>query len=172
MRIAISGSVGVGKTTIATQLAQKLQFQCIHANDIAKQFKIEEQQDLQTFDFDIKQCLNYIEKEYAQSQYIIFEGHFTHLLSPDFIDIIIIINRDLQELREEYTKRQYTEMKIKDNLEVESLNVCFYEAEEEGHEEHHFIVIENTQELDVEDIVLELFRKIQKKKKNTPIRVK
>jgi adenylate kinase len=163
MRIAISGSVGVGKTTIAQQLAQKLDFQLIHLNEIAEKFKVEDQEKLQTFDFDVKACLEYIENNYNNSQHIIFEGHFAHLLSPSFIDIIVIINRDVAELQEEYKRRGYNKEKIEQNSDVENFNVCFYEAEEEGYEENQFIVYENSSQFEVEECVQILFKKIQKK---------
>ncbi|MCH8519980.1 MAG: AAA family ATPase [Nanoarchaeota archaeon] len=163
MRIAISGSVGVGKTTITKLLSKKLQFDIIHLNDIAQKFKKEDIIQLQTFDFDVEKCLNFIEKEFENKNNIIFEGHFAHLLSPDFIDILIIINRDLKELHQEYIQRGYNEQKVKDNLEVESLNVCFYEAEEEGFKDYQFIVFENSQDFEVEEVVQILLKKIQKK---------
>ena len=164
MRIAISGSVGVGKTTISKQLAKKLQLECIHLNEIAEQFKIKDHKELQTFDFDVKACLEYVEEKYKNSD-VLFEGHFAHLLDPEFVDFLIVINRDLKELKEEYKIRGYNQIKIKENLEVESFNVCFYEAEEEGYEEKQIIVVENTQEEDVEEVVLELYYEIKKRRR-------
>lgn len=165
MIIAISGSVGVGKTTIAQLLAQKLNFNCIELNEIANEFKIESNEHLQTFDFDVKACLNYIEKKYTNNDYVL-EGHFAHLLRPEFVDILIIINRDISQLHAEYVQRGYNEQKIKDNLEVETLNVCFYEAEEEGYDEKQLIVIENSssdEDIDLDDIVDDVYRKVNKK---------
>lgn len=164
MIIVISGSVGVGKTTIAQLLAQKLNVECIELNEVAKNFKIEKNNKLQTFDFDIKKCLDYIEKTYTNNY--ILEGHFAHLLKPEFVDILIVINRDISQLHTEYIQRGYNEQKIKDNLEVETLNVCFYEAEEEGFDEEQLIVIENTsndEDIDLDDIVDDVYRKVNKK---------
>lgn len=163
MKIAISGSVGVGKTTIAKILSKKLNYDIIHLNEIAFKFKTNDIKELQTFDFDVTKCIQYIEREYKENQDIIFEGHFAHLLHPEFIDIVIIINRDLKELHQEYIQRGYNEQKIQDNLEVESLNVCFYEAEEEGFEEKQLIVFENSNDFEVEEVAQILYKKIQKK---------
>lgn len=165
MRIAISGSVGVGKTTISKFLSKKMNFDVIHLNEIAINFKIQDISHLQTFDFDVDKCLTFVEEKYKHSNNLIFEGHFSHLLSPEFVDFIIIINRDLKDLKAEYLKRKYNEQKIKDNLECESFNVCFYEAEEEGFSEKQFIVIENIDELDLDEIVTEIYRKIMKRTK-------
>jgi len=42
---------------------------------------------------------------------------------------------EIKELKKEYKIRKYNAQKIKDNLEVESFNLCFYEALENGYEE-------------------------------------
>lgn len=168
MIIAISGSVGVGKTTISKEISKLLNYEVIELNLIAEKFKLENVSELQTFDFDVEKCLNFIEKEYNKKD-VILEGHFAHLLNPEFVDILIIINRDLKELFNEYKRRGYNELKIQQNLEVESLNVCFYEAEEEGYKENQFIVIDNSISNDIgndlEDIVSELNYKIRRIKK-------
>lgn len=159
MIIAFSGSVGVGKTTIARLVAKELGFECIELNKIAEQFKIEDVEELQTFDFDLDNCLDFIEKTYAGKN-VVLEGHFAHLLDPTFVDKLVIINRDLEELKEVYEKRGYNEQKISDNLEVETFNVCFYEAEEEGYGEHQFIVLEN--DCDLPSMVKRILKKLRK----------
>lgn len=165
MIIAISGSVGVGKTTISKMLAKLIGYEAVELNKIAEQFKLKQVKNLQTFDFDINKTLEFIEKEYANKN-VILEGHFSHLLSPDFVDVLIIVNRDTKELYDEYVSRGYNEKKIQDNLEVENFNVCFYEAEEEGYVDSQFIVIENNEELEIEEIVYTLNKKLKKKIKS------
>lgn len=63
MIIVISGSVGCGKTTLTDELAKKLDFDVVHLNEFAEEFKLEEHQTLQTFDFDIDALLDKIEDE-------------------------------------------------------------------------------------------------------------
>lgn len=137
MIIAISGSVGSGKTTLAKRFAERLDYTVVHLNDWAKEFHLRAVEELETFDFDIAQLLvkveNYIEKNKGKN--LIFEGHFAHFINPEYIDYLFIINRDLKELKQEYKIREYNEQKVKDNLEVESFNLCFYEGIEEGYEE-------------------------------------
>lgn len=138
MIIGISGSVGTGKTQIALALGKKLNYNVINLNNIAKEFKIKEIPSLQTFDFNIEKLVSKVNRNIADGIYgknVILEGHFSHFLNPELVDLMIIINRDLKELKKEFIKRGYNEQKIKDNLEVESFNLCFYEAVEEGFEE-------------------------------------
>lgn len=152
MIIAISGSVGSGKTTLAKALGEKLKYKVIFLNEIAEEFKIEDVEDLQTFDFDLKALMNKVEeiiKENLENdENLILEGHFAHFINPKLVDYLFVVNRDLQDLKKEYEIREYNEQKIADNLEVESFNVCFYEAEEEGYEEGKFFAVENSSSID------------------------
>lgn len=74
------------------------------------------------------------------------------------MDRAFIINRNLKELKEEYEKRNYNENKIKDNLEVETLNLCFYEAIENGYEEGQVFSVENNSTMEhlIEKISIKL----------------
>lgn len=164
MIIAISGSVGSGKTTISQLLTNKLneiqkkrgefsikQFECVPLNSWAMDFKEKDISELQTFDFNLDKLVfkanSFINENSGRN--IVFEGHFAHFINPDLVDFLFVINRDLKELKKEYEKRGYNEQKIKDNLEVESFNLCFYEALEEGFEEEKQVfVIDNSLDLD------------------------
>ena len=133
MIISISGSVGSGKTTIAVELGKKLGYEVIHLNELAKNYKIAEVEELQTFDFDLDKLLNDVEKLIPMKDNLIFEGHFAHFLNPILVDFLFVINRELGDLKEVYSQREYNEQKVSDNLEVESFNLCFHEAVEEGY---------------------------------------
>lgn len=150
MIIAISGSVGSGKTTIAKELGSKLNYQVICLNDWAIEFKEKEIKELQTFDFNLDGLIHKVNQYISNNlnKNIIFEGHFAHFINPDLVDFLFVINRDLKLLKEEYKKRGYNTQKIEDNLEVESFNLCFYEAIEEGYrEEKQVFVIDNNSNL-------------------------
>lgn len=138
MIITISGSVGSGKTTIANLLSERLgDFEVIHLNEWAKEFKLNEVKDLQTFDFNIDGLIAKVNRFIADnsSKNLILEGHFAHFINPSLVNFLFVINRDLSELKKEYEKRGYNEQKVVDNLEVESFNLCFYEGIEEGYGE-------------------------------------
>lgn len=145
MIIVISGSVGCGKTTISKELSKKLNCDIIHLNDLAKKYKIEEVVELETFDFDLDKLLDDIELKIVDyindGKNLILEGHFGHFINADLVDFLFVINRDLNELKEEYKKRKYNEQKVSDNLEVESFNLCFHEALEEGYQENGTVSI-------------------------------
>lgn len=137
--ICISGAVGSGKTTISKDLGRKLDYKIVPLNELASDFKLNNVDSLQTFDFDLDKLLDFVENkikvQIENGENVIYEGHFAHFIDPNLVDILFIINRDLKELKKEYVKRGYNEQKIKDNLEVESFNLCFYEAIENGYGE-------------------------------------
>jgi adenylate kinase len=136
MIITISGSVGSGKTTIAKTLSEKLDYKLINLNELAKKYKIEDIKELQTFDFDLDKLLEDLELDLKNKKFgnnVVLEGHFSHFINPELIDKLIVIGRDLKQLKQTYKDRKYNEQKIADNLEVESFNLCFYEAIDEGY---------------------------------------
>ena len=57
---------------------------------------------------------------------MIVEGHFAHLM--DNMDHIIVLRCDPRELRKRMEKRNYSEIKIKENLEAEALGLIYSEA--------------------------------------------
>lgn len=161
MIIVVTGSVGVGKTFFSKILAEKLGSELLHLNDFASKYKLEEKPEIGTFDFDIDPLLEEVEKIIKKTNdNLVLESHFSHFIDPELVDYLIVINRDLKELKNTYKERGYNRKKIKDNLEVESFNLCFYEAEEEGYPEEKFIVLENNGEIG--KIVDEALKKIKK----------
>jgi adenylate kinase len=153
MIIGISGSVGSGKTTIGKKLSKILNYDFVPLNEKVKEYKIKDVNDLQTFDFDFDKFYEKFEDELKifikKNKNTIFEGHFAHFIDKKYVDLLFIISKDLSKLKEEYKKRNYNEKKIKENLEVEALNLCFFEAIENGYEnEKNLFLIENNDDLD------------------------
>lgn len=127
----ISGTPCVGKTTIAEALYDKLDnCELIKINDLAisnnlvlgndpdKGYKI----------IDIEALDKVLNEKIADctSEILIVEGHLTHLLSnPDFI---VILRCNPSILEERLAERDYSDTKIRENLEAEALAVCSCEA--------------------------------------------
>lgn len=188
MRIAISSSVGCGKTALSKLLKLKLdfffkslslndfsEFDLIHLNDFAKRYKICEVKNLQTFDFDLDKLLLDFNLKFLKGdfKYCILESHFSHFFDPKFVDILVIINRDLKDLKLVYKNRGYNKEKQEGNLEVESFDLCYFQALENGFLEKDIIKVLNDSKLLVlvEKVFLEIlnsdfFKEFQSNIKN------
>lgn len=161
MIVGVTGSVGCGKTDFAKMFGERLDFEVVNLTDWAMKYKIGDVEHLQTFDFDLDKFLDGFEDFLRRNhdKNIIFEGHFAHFVSPDLVDLLFVVNRDLGVLRKEYERRGYNKQKIEDNLEVESFNLCFYEALEEGYDEDKICVLDNCSSLD--DLVDEGVKRLE-----------
>ncbi len=158
MRIIISGVPGTGKTTISKKLSEKLNIKCYNLNKLAKNYKINIDED-ETINFDLDKLLIDFEKKISQKKDYIAESHFSHFIQPKYYDLLIILNRDLKELKEEYEKRGYKENKIKENLEAESFNICYFEALEEGTPKEKILNIENKNTEETINTILNYIKK-------------
>lgn len=166
MIIGITGSVGSGKTTLGKELSKKLNSKTIHLNEESKKYYLEKDERLDTYVVDTDKLIPHVErslKTYQErEQACIVEGHFTQWLSPEYFDKIIILNRPLEELKKEYLNRNYNEQKILDNLEAESFDICFLEAEERGFTKDQIIQIENGVAVNLTELLESVFKAIQR----------
>jgi adenylate kinase len=122
MRIALTGTPGTGKTSVAALLPYRV----IDINAIVKG-GLNLGMDLE------RGCLEAdmegLEMKLAEmdtDELTILEGHFSHY----FADVAVVLRLVPSELRKRLEARGYSEVKIKENLESEALDVILIEAVE------------------------------------------
>lgn len=115
--IAITGTPGVGKTTIV-ELFSGSDFTILSVKDLAKQYGCEGDFDesTQSMDIDIHRLAEQFEPESLDGT--IVDGHLSHLLD---VDAIVMLRCDPSLLRERLVKRGYSETKITANVEWEMI---------------------------------------------------
>lgn len=124
MKIAISGTPGTGKTSIAKILAKEIGYPLLDLNEFAKARKL-------TLGTDsARNCIiidiSALKKEVVQMEGdSIIEGHLAHLCDAD---IFIILRTNPKELSRRLRKRDWREEKIRENVEAEIMNICLDEA--------------------------------------------
>jgi len=149
MIICITGVAGVGKTTIAKKLAEKLNAVYINILDFAKERSLVEYYDEanQTYIIDEDKLINEIIKEIDNSKIYVIDGNFSHLIPAD---IYIVIRTDSNILYDRLLKRNYPYHKIFENIWAMNLEVIEDELESLNRK---YYVFYNNYEGDIDKIV-------------------
>lgn len=146
--IFISGTPCTGKTTVSELLASRLNCKLIKINDLAIEndfvLGIDEDKGYKVIDIDAldEKVLEIIE---SSDELLVFEGHLSHLCHG--ADKVIILRVRPEILEKRLKARDYSESKIRENLEAEAMGVCSAEAYE--------IYGENVSEIDVSDLTVD-----------------
>lgn len=142
MIIFISGTPCSGKTTISEALSLKLNYDLIKINDLAIEndlvLGIDDEKGYKIIDID---ALDELLLEVISDDLIV-EGHLSHLCHG--ADKMIILRCRPEILEKRLALREYSEAKIRENLEAEALGVCSAESLD--------IYEDKVYELDVSDL--------------------
>ena len=150
--IFITGTPCTGKTTIASKLNGRL----IKINDLARShgfiMGVDEKKGYEIID--IEKLSSYLHELIRNcDETLIVEGHVAHLL--DGADKIIVLRVHPDTLKARLEARNYSEAKIRENLEAEALGVCSAEAYEKYGEKTQEI---NATDLSIDEMVDEVER--------------
>lgn len=146
--IFITGTPCTGKTTVSEVLASKLDCKLIKINDLALEndFVLGTDEEKGYKVIDIPALNEKVSQIISKSdELIVFEGHLAHLCSG--ADEVIVLRVRPEILRTRLEGRNYSESKIRENLEAEAMGVCTSEAYE--------IYGDNISEIDVSDLTVE-----------------
>lgn len=122
MLIALTGTPGTGKSTVAEEL-QRRGHRIIHVNDTIGPYVLENDEELDTRIVDTGQWSD----EFPPFDGIV-EGHLSHLLPADKV-ILLRCRPDI--LKSRLIERGYRTEKVAENVEAEMLDVLLVESLEE-----------------------------------------
>ncbi len=130
--IVITGTPGVGKTSISKLLASKLGTLHIDLGRLVKDEGLFTEIDVErdTLVADIERVSRKV-KEIIESsdKDVIVEGHFAvDVIPPEIIYKVFVLRRHPEELRAILERRGFREGKVWENVGAEVLDVCLYEA--------------------------------------------
>ncbi len=154
MKIALTGTPGTGKSTIADLVDTG--FKVFHVNELIKDGYNDGMDDE-------KNCLIAdIEKLSAFTKNlkgnVILEGHVSHLLP---VDVIIVLRASPSALRKRLKARKWSEAKVKENVEAEALDIILIESIS-LHKKVYEIDTTNMTTMQVRDSVLEIINGTEK----------
>ncbi len=125
MLIALTGTPGVGKTTVARVL-MKRGYRVLSVNELAEKFNcvIGEEEGCKVVD--VEKLAEEVRK--IVRGVTIVEGHLSHLLKPN---VAIVLRCNPIELKRRLESKGWSEEKVLENVEAELIDVILVEALEE-----------------------------------------
>ncbi|HIP75011.1 MAG TPA: AAA family ATPase [Thermococcus paralvinellae] len=158
MIIAVSGTPGVGKTTVAKLLAEKLGYKYVDLKKFALEHGVGEIEG-DELEVELDELAYLIEKEF-KGKNVILDGHLSHLMP---VDQVIILRLHPKIIGERLRNRGYSREKVSENVEAELVDVCLIEAIDEHENIIEIDTTGKTPDQIVEEI-LELLNKGIKKR--------
>ena len=133
--IAISGSPGVGKSTLAKFLTAKLHFDRLDLHPHYKRISTGYDRSKQSYDINYTKFEKLAKEKLKEApKGLVIDSHISHLLPQKLVDLcIVLICSDLKKLERRLHKRKYPKKKIRENLDSEIFQVCLEEAKERKH---------------------------------------
>ena len=137
MIVAITGTPGVGKTSVCSHL-RELGFQVIDINKLVSEgFHKGFDNKRKCFVADLRKLRRHVKRihksaakekqDNRRKHILLLDSHISHLLHPD---VAIVLRANPLELAERLRRKGFEERKIKENVQAETLDVILVEAVE------------------------------------------
>ncbi|AKB67285.1 adenylate kinase family protein [Methanosarcina mazei] len=142
MLIGLTGTPGTGKTSVSKLLEKRRGWKVVYLNDLIKEehlySEVDEERDsvIADMEFIRERLSGILEEEKGQhaekakvngeekENITIIESHLAHYIT----DIVIVLRAYPPELKKRLEKRGYSEEKINENAEAESIDLILAEA--------------------------------------------
>jgi adenylate kinase len=122
----ITGNPGVGKHTVAKQIAKNLNLELIDINKIAMENGMFVR-GKEALDVDTKALQKFLDKKITKNSLVI--GHLAPYVIPkNKVKMVIVLRKSPYKLIPIYKKRKYSKQKSIENLGSEILGITFYDA--------------------------------------------
>lgn len=127
--VLITGTPGVGKSTIASILVRRLNALLVNINELVDEKHLytgyDKERKFKIVDIDAL-CNDLDEIVQNSSKSIIIEGHLSHYF--DDADVIIVLRTNPDVLKERLKIKGFDDLKIRENVEAEAIDICTWEA--------------------------------------------
>ena len=129
--LIVSGTPGTGKTTISNNIQNYIEAKVISLNELAISENLIENYDTkrETSVIDNNKLIAFLielikEYEKEDPEFLIIESHFSDIVPEQFINFVIILRCDPDELHKRLKRRGYKREKIRENVQSEILGNC------------------------------------------------
>ncbi len=153
--ITITGSPGVGKSTLAKILVKKLGFDRLDLHHYYKRISTGYNRPKQSYEINYQKFEKLVKEKLKESKRgLIIDSHISHLLPKRLVDVcIVLICSDLKKLEKRLKARKYSKKKIRENLDAEIFQICLIEAKER---KHKVLMFDTAKGMDKNKIVSEV----------------
>ncbi len=165
--IFIGGTPGVGKTTVAKELAKKLGIDFLSLGELVQRERLYTGYDAErgAHLVDVQAVRRKLETV-VKGRKVIVETHVASALPPEQVEVAVILRLDPRVLESRLRSRGYPRAKVIENVQAEILDSCLIEAVENFGVNRVFEV--DTTEKTVEAVVEEVLAIVRERKGNKP----
>jgi adenylate kinase len=123
MRVALTGTPGTGKTTVADLVADRVDLEVGHVNEVVREEGLATGRDEERGS--LVADLEALRERFAGRDDVLLESHLAHHLPADRV---VVLRCHPDELRERLAGRDWAGEKVAENVESERLDVVLSEA--------------------------------------------
>ncbi|CAD5244093.1 putative adenylate kinase [Thermococcus camini] len=127
MIIAVTGTPGVGKTTVSKLLSEKLGYEYVSVKDFAFERGIGEMVG-EELEIDVDELAEAMSREF-HGRDVVIDGHLSHFVPAD---VVIVLRANPKLVVGRLMERGYSREKLAENVEAELVDVILVEALEEN----------------------------------------
>ena len=127
MIIAVTGTPGVGKTTVSKLLAKELGYQYVNLRDYALKKGLGEMKG-DELELDVDELAENFERDFREKN-VIVNSHLSHYMPAD---LVVVLRAHPRLIAERLKERGYSREKLGENVEAELVDVILVEALEEN----------------------------------------
>ncbi len=124
MKIAVTGTPGTGKSSLARMVAKRLGYSYVDLNKeiVSKRLFSSYDRSMKSYVVDIAR----LRRLHPEKKDIVFDSHLSHLLPR--LDVVIVLRCEPEVLRRRLKRRGYSKNKIQENVESEYIGAISWEA--------------------------------------------
>jgi adenylate kinase len=167
MLVLIAGTPGVGKTTVAREVAKRLGVAYVNVAELAVNEGLVAGYDSERGAYVIdEEAVRAKLRELALRGRAVVDTHVVSAVPPELVEVAVVLRLDPRELERRLKARGYPPSKVLENVQAEILDACLIEAVEAFGEERTFEVDASGKSVD--EVVEEVLKIVRERRGGKP----